>query len=282
MNNRGAKYMAIALIILLFVNWGVTYTINLREQQSTIEAAKFRTLRLSEFFQNHVTATFRYADDYVKTVRRVYKQSGSYEAVYDYMAEIPPNTDILSHVVIMDTAGVPQFVSTWPKGKKPNPKRNAFDRDYFQFQKASKSDSVYISAARKGRNTGLVTVRLVRRLANDQGEFGGVVFAAVKQSQLLSFLETTHMEPSSSATLVGLDKKIRLRKSNDGMASVGKKLTFRNFGRIWRKMMPVSLIKPASLMVFHVYGRIMQLRITQWLLSLGRQMMMHWHLSQGL
>jgi hypothetical protein len=83
----------------------------------------------------------------------------------------------------MGADGVPRLIFDGLDDRKIRPGINARDRDYFVTQKASTSDGMVISVARKGRNTGLVTVRIVRRLTGPQGDFQGVIFAAVKATQ---------------------------------------------------------------------------------------------------
>lgn len=224
MGSRAILYMAITLVVLIVVLWGAIYLITIREEEKTLDSVIQRSETIATFFEQHAAATFRYADDYIKTVRKIYLQDGSFASMQKYMAEIPPNSNILSHITIMNADGVPQLISTGVSEKKIKPGTHARDRDYFIFQKSNNEDSVFISVARKGRNTGLVTVRLVRRISNSAGEFRGLIFAAVKVSQLLNFFETTRLGPQSSATLVGLDKQIRIRQSQNGLEGAGKKI----------------------------------------------------------
>jgi hypothetical protein len=116
------------------------------------------------------------------------------------------------------------LISNGKKERKVKPGTHARDRGYFKFQKSNTADTAYISAARKGRNTGIVTVRLVRRITDADGKFQGIIMALIKTEQLLNFFETTRIGPNSSATLVGLDKRIRVRKSQKGLDGVGKKI----------------------------------------------------------
>jgi len=91
----------------------------------------------------------------------------------------------------------------------------------------------------------LVTVRLVRRIADGEGNFQGVIFAAVKAEQLLAFFKTTRMGPNSSATLVGLDKVIRLRVT-DKLEGVGRKI---EASLLWQKLKesPVGVYHQTSI-----------------------------------
>ena len=218
----GIPFLLLALAVLLAVTWTATYTITKREENVAQEEASLRAQRLTEFFESHANTTFQYADDYIKAVRRIYRRDGTLDSVRQFMAAVPPSTAILSHITMMDANGVPKLISTGVNERKIKPGTHARDRDYFKFQQANGADTVYISAARKGRNTGLLTVRLVRRITTADGEFKGLIFAAVKVPQLLNFFESMRIGANSSATLVGLDKRIRIRQSQKGFDGTGK------------------------------------------------------------
>ena len=230
----GFRMLMAGLLVLLAVVWGATYQITISEEQAAHQNNAVRAARLTDLFADHTAATFRYADDYIKALRRIYLRSHSMAEVRRYMAELPPSSDILSHITMMNADGVPVLISTGKRERKIKPGIHARDRTYFKFQKANKLDTAYISAARRGRNTGILTVRLVRRITDESGKFIGVVFAAVRGNQLLNFFETMRTGPNSSATLVGLDMRIRIRKSHKGIAGVGKKI---DGSKLWTSLL---------------------------------------------
>ena len=229
----GVPFLLLALAVLLAATWTATYTITSREENAALEATAFHAQRLTEFFESHANTTFQYADDYIKAVRRIYLRDGTLESVRQFMAAVPPSTAILSHITMMDAHGVPKLISTGKKERKIKPGTHARDRDYFKFQKANTADTVYISSARKGRNTGLLTVRLVRRITAADGKFKGLIFAAVKVPQLINFFESMRIGGNSSATLVGLDKRIRIRQSQKGFDGIGKTVSQ---SKLWEEL----------------------------------------------
>jgi len=117
-NPTSLKYLFVALAILLAVTWTATYTITQSEERAALQSASLHSDRLAEFFERHANTTFQYADDYVKSVRRLFKRDKSLDAVRAFMAEVPPSSAILSHVTIMDAAGSPIFISTGREEKK--------------------------------------------------------------------------------------------------------------------------------------------------------------------
>jgi len=179
------------------------------------------------------SATFSYADDYIKTIREIYRKGGSLDAVRAFMAKVPPSKAIVSHVTMMDANGVPILISDGLRERKVKAGTHARDRRYFRFQKINDKDTAYISAARKGRNSGIVTVRIVRRLTDAEGNFAGIIFSAIKALKLVDFFESTRLGPNSSATLIGLDKRVRLRKSQMGLDGIGKRI---RGSRLWQNL----------------------------------------------
>ncbi len=233
MNSRRNFHLILALIALLAVIWAAAYASAKYEEQRVLGALFGRSDQLAKFFENHVSASFRYADDYIRSVRRAFKEKGSIDAVRRLLTDVPPNPSVISHITIMDANGIPQFIGNGREEKKPKPGVGGRDRPYFTNQQKSERDSVFISPARKGRNTGLVTVRLVRRLTDENGEFAGVIFAAVNAEQLMGFYEASRTGPNSTATLVGLDHRIRVRISQDGLVKSGASVAKSN---LWNEL----------------------------------------------
>ena len=96
----------------------------------------------------------------------------------------------------------------------------------------------------KGRNTGKITLRLVRRIQKPNGGFGGVIFAAIDVERITAFFAALNLGPNSSATLIGTDKRIRARSSY-GRREPGQDISG---SEIWRELAlnPVGLYKGRS------------------------------------
>jgi len=165
--------------------------------------------QISVFFERHVVGIFDYGDAYLKLVRREYLRNYDLAQVEQLMAEVPLDKSIASHITIMDENGVPLIVS----GHKIKPGVTARDRDYFKFQQNSQTDELLVSRLHKGRNSGKLIIRLVRRYNKPDGEFGGVIFLALEAKHITEFFTTMQIGPKSSATLVGDDKFVRSRSS---------------------------------------------------------------------
>jgi signal transduction histidine kinase len=150
---------------------------------------------------------FQYGDAYLKLVRREFIKNYDIDQIRALMDEVPLNNSIASHITIIDENGTPLMVS----GHEIKPGTTAKDRDYFQAQKAATGDELLVSRLHKGRNSGKLIIRLVRRFEKPNGEFGGVIFLALEARHVTEFFNTMQVGPMSSATLVGTDKYVRSR-----------------------------------------------------------------------
>lgn len=204
----GNQYLVTGIILSLFV-WIVSYNFVAREEEQRFEEAAGQAHRIAVFFERHVVGIFQYGDAYLKLVRREYVKNYDIDQIRALMDEVPLNNSIASHITIIDENGTPLLVS----GHKIKPGTTAKDRDYFQAQKAATGDELLVSRLHKGRNSGKLIIRLVRRFEKPNGEFGGVIFLALEARHVTEFFNTMQIGPKSSATLVGTDQYVRSRSS---------------------------------------------------------------------
>ena len=223
-NNR-ITLISIAIAILVWVAAYIAISI---EVNRGYEESKQQSQRVAIFFEEHTLAIFRYGDAYLKMIRKEYQSSRSIDNVQTLMEAVPLNTSIASHVTIIDETGKPLLVS----GYSIKPGSTARDRDYFLQQKNAEADSLTISLPHFGRNSGILTIRLVRRLVKPDGSFGGVAFVAIRAEYITEFFNALGLGGNSSATLVGADKKIRARSSY-GRLGPGQDISG---SRIWREI----------------------------------------------
>jgi len=196
--------LALAAAVIATVWLSTAHFVADQQQRRTVEAARQAT-RVAGFFEQHALTTLRYADGFAKAARRRYLQRRSVTDVEKLLNDVVIDERLLSHVTIIGPDGTPLFNSK----HAIKPGATAKDRGYFLMQKAARTDEPYISPPHKGRNSGLTTVRVVRRISLPGGAFGGVVFAAVDAKLMTSFLSALGVGAVSSATLVGLDRTVR-------------------------------------------------------------------------
>lgn len=214
--------------LLIFGIWLVTFRVLEEDYEARVEAGSERAQEMAVFFERDTRKILMTADAYVQEARRLYELSGDVRDVEDFVSKALPQNDMISHLTVIGADGAPLLVS----GHKLKPGVTAADREYFKFQQQSTGDEVYISLPHLGRNSGKLTVRLVRRITGPDGAFGGVVFAAINEDQFTAFYKTLNLGDKSSATVVGLDKKLRARSSY-GRLGPGQDISG---SRIWKEL----------------------------------------------
>lgn len=233
-----------AAVALTGIVWIIAYRIILSEREHNLTQSAQQAQRLAEFFEQQSLQIFRYSDAYLRGVRREYLTHGGtrggVDAVRKMLDDIPLDRSIVSHVTIIDKTGTPLLVS----GYTIKPGTTAKDREYFQTLQQSQGDPIYISLPHQGRNSDKLLLRLARRINTPDGDFDGVIFAAIEVERITEFFRAMNLGPKSSATLIGTDKRIRARSSY-GRLGPGQDMSE---SRIWRELeeSPVGFYKQTS------------------------------------
>lgn len=200
-----------AILLAVVAGFGVIiYDENERQANRITQASN-----VSLLFEQHTLRILRYADTYIRSARRVYLNTGSVEAVDALIEQAPLDRGTLSHITIIGAGGVPLMVS----GKKIKPGTHARDREYFKFQQSTTGDQLFISLPIKGRNSEKITMRLVRRMENQAGEFRGIIFAAISVPRIVEYFDQLQLADDSTFMLVGLDQKIRAYTNYESLSS---------------------------------------------------------------
>ncbi len=194
--------------IALAAVWGVSFDLIRKDRTEIAASSEKQAQQAMVYFREYVESAFRYADSYVKAVRREYVDNGqSLAAVERFMKLFPLDSKILSLVTIINAAGFPIMNTAAPI----IPGTNAADRKYFRQSRETGTDNVVVSMAQRGRNTGKSVLRVVRRIELADGRFGGVIFAALDAEKMVDLVKSLNLGPNSSGTLVGEDMLIRAR-----------------------------------------------------------------------
>lgn len=193
-------------------------------QAATLDAARTTTA----VFERDVRLILGYANTYLTSIRHAYGAGHTTQAAIDYVRRYPPSADFLSHVTIIDRHGTPIFNSAYPLREGVS----VTDRDYFRHFAGGAEDTLFIPPPSIGRNSGKVIVRMVRPLFDADGNFDGVVFVAAPDDAFVRFIDAFAFGDEASATLVGLDHKIRSRNVY-GTLGPGQDISG---SRIWREI----------------------------------------------
>lgn len=201
-------FLTVTFVLLVLMISGTVISVVSAEKHRRLEAGGLKARELADFFDVHTSHHLQNADVWLRSARERYL-NGGVPAIREFLSDIPSDSDTLSHITVIDRTGTPIFIS----GHTLQTGITAADRPYFLHQKNNTEDTLYLSLPFEGRNTGLLAIRLVRRIEAPGGQFDGVIFAAVPVEQFTQFFSALNLGPQSSATLVGLDKRIRARSS---------------------------------------------------------------------
>jgi signal transduction histidine kinase len=219
MNSRAL--IGVVVISLVFI-WAGTIFLVLEQKSISTDEGNNELHQLTNYLGQQVSDTARYADDYIKTIRRAYLRGHSLADVRAYMAEVPPNPDILSRVYFIDAQGKPIFASDGHQERKIKASASMRDRSSFKFQQASETDTIFLSGAQTRRNTGITTVPLARRLTDKDGTFLGVVVAEVNVEKLHGISQFARADLTTRTLIVGYDKLIKVSEGIDDSTQIGK------------------------------------------------------------
>ncbi len=217
------------VLVAVAAFWLVSQETETRKVQIE-ERANLLALSLEE----EIRTTFDFADTYLKLIRAEYQRNRNAQALSTLMNKVPLPDLLYSHVTVVDKTGKPIFNSQY----EIRADSSASDRQYFRHFVNSTDDDLFISLPHEGRNSGKIVVRAVRRLSDAQGGFDGVIFVAIDADRMVKFFRELELGEESSATVVGLDKRIRSR-SHYGRLGPGQDISG---SRIWTEL----AIKPVG------------------------------------
>lgn len=224
---RHLHYIGYAVGAILIVCASAAWIIK-NEREKNFRHHEDLAQQFAQIFERHSLQVFSYADAYVRMARTKYLETKSPDALKEAFRAIPIDQNIVSHVTVIDEHGTPVFNS----GYELRPGVNVSDRGYFKEMKAATGDVVFFSLPKKGRNSDKLIMRQVRRMEYPDGRFAGVIFAALDTSNVTSFFEALELGMKSTATLVGMDKRIRAR-ANHGNFGPGQDISD---SRLWEEL----------------------------------------------
>ena len=109
----------------------------------------------------------------------------------------------IREIAVLDTTGDWIYSSV-----VETPRHNNYDRSYFAAHRESADPSLRISEPLKSRLTGRQTIILSRRIADLQGNFSGVLLAAIDTAYFDNFYKTFNLGPHAGITLLRSDGSI--------------------------------------------------------------------------
>ena len=176
----------------------------------TIEENSKEVMNLTKAFAEHVRGIVTDADKDLLNIKRNYERGGiSSPTINDYVRDAA-NDPTRNQVAVMNEQGV-VVVSFFENGIG----LNVADRDYFQVHNGGDTEKIYIGKTMIGRNKGLPTIPLSRRINKKDGSFGGVVVIGLQIDYFNSFYKKMDLGENKLIVLIGMDWIVRARQSGD-------------------------------------------------------------------
>lgn len=227
-NHRAITALGI-IFLLIFAGCFTLYLLFESDRKIIEDELVSRTVNAAAYFDLSVNNILSSADSTLRSIRRVYEYNGTTSEVSEFLDAAPINEEIISHVTIINENGQPIFNSKY----KIQPSVNTIDRPYFNFFKdLDRGDQLFISLPHRGRNSDKYIIRLVRPLHRVNGEFSGVIFVAIDPDIFTQFFNLVDWRDGGTATLVGLDRRIRARSSYKSVA-IGQDISG---SQLWREV----------------------------------------------
>ena len=213
----GAMIVVFGLVLVCLLWGGVWYKTD-SERRNEIEGAVRETGNFARVLEEHTSRTILTADqlllllkyqiekDGLKVDMRPFKQGGYFwNPTFILMGFIDKNGD---------------FVLSNQANHIPS---NLQDREHVQVHLRQDSGKIFISKPVIGRSSGKPSINMTRRVNQPDGSYGGTVVVAVDPFYFTGFYKQVHLGDKSSVTLLGADKIIRARQSDEN-TSVGQEL----------------------------------------------------------
>src|SRR4051812_37670721 len=172
-----------AAIGLLWAAIGLTLWHDHTEARNNAEKD---TANLTRSFDESITRTVEAVDQTLLFIREGYQNDRAAYAPQAWAQSRSLLNDLKLQISVVDRNGR----ATWSNLGPPAWDVNIADREHFQFQKASKDDTLFISQPVIGRRSNRWSIQFVRKLLAPDGSFDGVVVVSLDPTYLARFYES--------------------------------------------------------------------------------------------
>ena len=175
--SRQAKLLTLWLVVLFFVGalWGGGVLIRERivgEERARAEAAAaLRASAVVTYTQQHL----QQVRALLSAVRQFHAVSRSLDDTQRFIDGLGFDKSVIENIYLIDAEGRVVISHSATSGQ------TVADRDYFAFHRdPANRNAIHVSKVEKGRVTGQMLFRVSMRVNGPDGQFGGVVLAAIQ------------------------------------------------------------------------------------------------------
>jgi PAS domain S-box-containing protein len=206
------KISVIAAVVVVAVVAQVVYDL-WRSHERQIHDAERNAANLVRLLDEQTARTFQAVDLTLRAtadaVSRIPKERADYDkAVHDTLGSFTAQVPFVRAIFVVDREGVMRHVSN----AMPAPPLDNTDRDYFKALRAP-STELYVGSPVFSRTTGLWFVSASLRLVDAEGQFAGVIVAAVEPEYFLTFYKSIDVGQEGSLSLFLRDGRLLVQSS---------------------------------------------------------------------
>jgi len=176
----------------------------------TIAEASQETMNLAIAFEEHVRRVMADADKDMLNLKGAYELDGSSSPVLDAYANHATKDSSRNLIAVLNEQGILVAANIQEALTE-----NRSDRDYFQVQRDTDSQKLFIGRPITSRSNGQHTIPLSRRINSPDGSFGGIVYTGIRADYFLSFYQKVYLGHNQLISIDGLDGFNRVRQVGD-------------------------------------------------------------------
>ncbi|WP_240794543.1 diguanylate cyclase domain-containing protein [Azoarcus sp. DD4] len=176
------------------------------ERAQAVAAAMESNANLAIAFEQQVFRTLKAAEQVAAFVRERYLQQGSGINLRQWVEHGVIRETMFTIISVVDESG--EIVSS----SLATGRVNYADREFFQSQRDSAQDELFVSRPVLGRVSGRWQIPMSLRISRPDGGFGGVVVMSVDPANFTDFYRQADLGSQGLLELTGLDGIVRGRK----------------------------------------------------------------------
>ncbi|MDD5030318.1 MAG: diguanylate cyclase, partial [Rhodoferax sp.] len=207
--------------------WLHTFRLINDDYAVAVTSAQSETTNLARVSQEHAERIFYSIDQTLHLVRSEYQEPAGHLDLGKMSVEQMFDARIIRQVSVFDASGALKD-SSLPLSDRVN----VFDRDYFKVQSEATSDALFIARPEFDLAYGNWSIRLSRRIVGNDGEFVGVVVAALDPDYFTRFYAELKLGQNGVAALYDLNGNLMVRKSASAETFVGNAAAEPVFARL--------------------------------------------------
>lgn len=188
--------------------WLVTLQRIAFERTQAEASAMQSNANLAIAFEQHVFRTLKAAEQVAAFVREEYLLQGPDLPLRAWIERQVIRQAMFTIISVVNENGDIVSSSSSAAGNV-----NYADRAFFQAQRGSSEDRLYVNAPVLGRVSGQWQIPMALRITRPDGSFGGVVVMSVDPANFTDFYRQTDLGPQGLLELTGLDGVVRARQT---------------------------------------------------------------------